>query len=168
MPEYPRSESPSTQMTDTQFIWGDVINRITPYELGIDHCINLEKETDYMGKQALLAEHASGAKRALVGIEIDLEDVVQRFLDNDLAPDVSQRVRWDKLAVRSNDTQIGKASSITWSPTSKRLIGFSCIDKAYAKLQSELVVEWKDFWGKSLGDVNAKVVEMPFIDLKRV
>jgi hypothetical protein len=111
MPEYPRSESPSTQMTDTQFIWGDVINRITPYELGIDHCINLEKETDYMGKQALLAEHASGAKRALVGIEIDLEDVVQRFLDNDLAPDVSQRVRWDKLAVRSNDTQSARRAA---------------------------------------------------------
>ena len=140
---------------------------ITPFELGIGHCVNLNKESDFVGKRALFKEKENGPRKALVGIEIDIQDVVQRFLENNMAPDVSQRVRWDKLGITVNGEQVGQASSITWSPSTGRLIGFACLTIGFSEIDTALSVQWKDFWGKPLGNVKAKVVEKPFIDLKR-
>lgn len=140
---------------------------VTPYELGLGHCVKLDKAADFIGREALVAEHRRGPSRRVVGLTFDVEGVVRLFLDAGLSPDVSPRVRWDHLALRAGDDVVGRASSVTWSPTTSRLIGFGLVPAALADAGTELAVEWADFWGRPLGEAAAEVCEYPFIDLGR-
>ena len=142
-------------------------DHITPFELGVGHCVNLDKRDDFLGKQALIAETKNGSQRGMVGLELDLNGIVNLFIRHGMAPEVSPRVRWDRLKVVHNGNQIGQASSVTWSPTAGKMIGFACVSKDLALAGIELTVQWKDFWGKELDGINAKVVEYPFIKLNR-
>lgn len=142
-------------------------DHITPFELGIGHCVNPAKQDDFLGKQALLAEKKNGSARSMVGLELDLHGIVDLFMQHGMAPEVSPRVRWDRLQVTYHGKQVGQASSITWSPTLGKMIGFACVSKDLAVTGNELTVAWKDFWGKELGAVDATVVEYPFIELNR-
>lgn len=140
---------------------------VTPYELGLGHCVKLDKAADFIGREALAAEHRRGRGRRIVGLTFDVEGIVRLFLDAGLSPDVSPRVRWDHLPLRAGDHVVGRASSVTWSPTTSRLIGFGLVPVELSGAGTELTVEWADFWGRELGESAAEVCEYPFIDLGR-
>jgi aminomethyltransferase len=142
---------------------------VTPYELGLGHCVKLDKAADFIGREALAAERRRRPARKMVGLTFDVEGIVRLLLDAGLSPDVSPRVRWDHLplrAARSHDV-VGRASSVTWSPSTSQLIGFGLVPVELASTGTELAVEWADFWGHGLGMVAATVCEYPFIDLSR-
>ena len=142
---------------------------VTPYELGLGHCVRLDKSADFVGREALAAEHRRGPARRVVGLTFDVEGVVGLFLEAGLSPDVSPRVRWDHLPLRAGagGNVVGRASSVTWSPTTSRLIGFGLVPAELAAPGTELTVEWADFWGRGLGPASARVCEYPFINLSR-
>lgn len=142
---------------------------VTPYELGLDHCVKLDKAADFIGRDALAAERRRGPSRRVVGLTFDVEGIVALFMDAGLAPDVSPRVRWDHLALRagSGGDVVGRASSVTWSPSTSQMIGFGLVPTGLASTGTELEVEWADFWGRGLGLASARVCEYPFIDLNR-
>ena len=140
---------------------------VTPYELGLGHCVKLDKAADFVGREALAAEHRRGPARRMVGLTFDVESIVKLFLDAGLAPDVSPRVRWDHLALRAGPDVVGRASSVTWSPTTSRLIGFGMVPAELTRPQTELTVEWADFWGRPLGEAAVEVCQYPFIELAR-
>lgn len=140
---------------------------VTPYELGLGHCVKLDKAADFVGRGALAAEHERGPARRIVGLDIDLGAVVGLFLDNGRCPDVSPRVRWDHLPLRCGSEVIGRASSVTWSPTASRLIGFGMVPAELSAGAAELTVDWADFWGEPLGPAPAAVCRYPFIELNR-
>ena len=140
---------------------------VTPYELGLGHCVKLDKAADFMGREALAAEHRRGRGRRVVGLTFDVEGVVRLFMDAGLSPDVSPRVRWDHLPLRAGDDVVGRASSVTWSPTTSRLIGFGLVPAELSGAGTELTVQWADFWGRVLGEAAAEVCEYPFIDMDR-
>ena len=141
---------------------------VTPYELDLGHCVNLEGSADFIGREALAAEQRRGPSRRIVGLTFDVEGIVKLFLDAGLSPDVSPRVRWDHLALRdSHGDVMGRASSVTWSPSTSHMIGFGLVPAALAGTATELAVEWADFWGRGLGLASARVCEYPFIDLNR-
>ena len=140
---------------------------VTPYELGLGHCVKLDKAADFIGREALAAEHRRGPARRMVGLTFDVAGIVKLFLDAGMAPDVSPRVRWDHLALRAGADVVGRASSITWSPTTSRLIGFGLVPTELAGAGTELTVEWADFWGRRLGSAAAEVCQYPFIELGR-
>lgn len=139
----------------------------TPYELGLGHCVKLDKAADFVGRGALAAEHGRGPSRRIVGLEIDVGAVVGLFLDNGRCPDVSPRVRWDHLPIRRGPDVVGRASSVTWSPTTSRLIGFGMVPAELAAPSTALTVEWADFWGRPLGPAPATVCNYPFIEMRR-
>jgi aminomethyltransferase len=145
----------------------DAAAHITPYELGIGHCVSLDKAADFIGRDALRAEQAAGPRRAMFGIELDVAELARLALDRGRAPEISPRVRWDRLAVFAAGTQVGAATSITWSPTTRRMIGFACLDRNHSAPGTELQIDWADFWGAPLGRVSARVVPVPFIPLRR-
>ena len=140
---------------------------VTPYELGMGHCVKLDKPADFVGRAALAAEHSRGPARRIVGLEFDVEGIVALFMDAGEAPNVSPRVRWDHLPLCSGGEAAGRASSVTWSPSTSRLIGFGLVPAALAGAGTELTVQWADFWGRPLGPATAQVCEYPFIDLSR-
>lgn len=140
---------------------------VTPFELGLGHCVSPNKRGDFIGRGALRAEHDVGPTRRIVGLTLDVEAITQLFLDNGRAPDVSPRVRWDHLRLSHDGEVVGRASSVTWSPSTSRLIGFGLVPVALSDVGTRLTVQWADHWGVELGPASAEVCGLPFIDLNR-
>jgi glycine cleavage system aminomethyltransferase T len=60
---------------------------------------------------------------------------------------------------------VGRATSLTWSPMLKRMIGFASLPPYLAAPGARVSVEWM-VEGEP-GKVPATVVEIPFLDLAR-
>jgi glycine cleavage system T protein (aminomethyltransferase) len=67
--------------------------------------------------------------------------------------------------VYRGSTQIGKATSTTWSPTLKRMIALASVASAHSKDGTELQIEWTVEAVRHR--VGAKVVPMPFFNPPR-
>jgi aminomethyltransferase len=119
--------------------------KYSPSEIGLGRLVHLDKE-NFVGRSALLAEKkAGGAKRRLVGLEIDWTEVEKRYQEAGLppqAPSIASRVA---VPVYSGNWQVGKATSTTWSPILKKMIALASVSADRAepgtRLQMELTVE---------------------------
>ncbi|HEY0430533.1 MAG TPA: glycine cleavage T C-terminal barrel domain-containing protein, partial [Pyrinomonadaceae bacterium] len=82
-----------------------------------------------------------------------------------LPPAVSPIASRVAVPVFKDGTQVGKATSSTWSPTLKRMIALATVKRPYTepgtKLQFEVTVEAKRH------RVRATVVKTPFFNPKR-
>jgi len=98
-----------------------------PYEAGLERYMDVDKEAEYMCRDALAAIRESGPAKRLVNIFIE-----GAALD-------SPRTDW---AV-SNDagSYVGMVTSATWSPKFESNIAFAIIDAADAALGSKLSVD---------------------------
>ena len=95
------------------------------------------------GKRALIAEkQAGGPARRLVGLELEWAGIEALFAKHDLAPAVSPLVHRDPVPVYKDGKQVGRATSITWGPTIKKMVGFGSVDKQHEKIGTRLSVEW--------------------------
>jgi aminomethyltransferase len=138
----------------------------SPYELGFGRLVALGKASPFNGKRALIAEQRSGGPaRRLVGLELEWAGIEGLFAKHDLAPGVSALVHRDPVPVYKEGRQVGRATSITWGPTIKKMVGFGSVDKQHEKIGTRLSVEWSVEGER--GKVAATVVPMPFLDLER-
>ena len=76
-------------------------------------------------------------------------------------------MRWDHLPLMLGDDVVGRASSVTWSPSASKLVGFGLVPTALAEIGAELTVQWADYWGRQLGPAAVEVCTYPFINLRR-
>jgi aminomethyltransferase len=136
----------------------------SPFELGMDRLVSLEKGR-FIGQRALREEHARGAARKIVGLEIDWNEVEKLYDAAGLAPAVAATASRVAVPVYRNGRQCGKATSTTWSPVLKRMIALATIDQPhYAEgtdLQFEMTVE------AVRHRVRATVVKTPFFNPPR-
>ena len=96
----------------------------SPFELGLGRLVDLKKASPFNGKRALLAEQASGGPaRRLVGLELEWAGIEGLFAKHDLAPAVSPLVHRDPVPVYKEGKQVGRATSVTWGPTIKKMVG---------------------------------------------
>ena len=138
----------------------------SPFELGLGRLVDLQKASPFNGKRALLAEQAAGGPaRRLVGLELEWAGIEGLFAKHDLAPAVSPMVHRDPVPVYKEGKQVGRATSITWGPTIKKMVGFGSVDKRFEQPGTRLSVEWSVEGER--GKVAATVVPMPFLDLER-
>jgi aminomethyltransferase len=138
----------------------------SPFELGLGRLVDLQKASPFNGKRALLAEQASGGPaRRLVGLELEWAGIEGLFAKHDLAPAVSPLVHRDPVPVYKEGKQVGRATSITWGPTIKKMVGFGSVDERFEAIGTRLSVEWSVEGER--GKVAAVVVPMPFLDLER-
>ncbi len=119
--------------------------KYSPSEIGLGRLVHLEKE-HFVGRSALLAEKkAGGPKRRLVGLEIDWTEVEKRYQEVGLAPQAPSIASRVAVPVYSGGTQVGKATSTTWSPILKKMIALASVTSDHAesgtRLQIELTVE---------------------------
>ena len=117
-----------------------------PYEVDLDRLVDLDKEEDFMGKEALARIRDQGVTRKLVGVEIRSE----RLSFNDR-----------KWPVRVGGEEVGMVTSALYSPRLERNIGYAWVPVEHASLGTELEVE------TPLGDAPAVVVEKPFVDPRK-
>jgi aminomethyltransferase len=118
-----------------------------PYEVGLGWLVDLDKEADFIGKEALKRIRAEGIKRKLVGVEIDGEPIEFNL------------TRW---AISRHSTQIGHITSAIYSPRLEKNIGYAMLPIEHAELGTKLTVAIP-----GSGDRLARVVKKLFIDHKK-
>jgi aminomethyltransferase len=138
----------------------------SPFELGLSRLVEFGKAESFTGKAALVAERAAGGPaRRLVGLELDWAGIEGMFARHGLAPMISPFVDRSPVPVYREGRQIGRATSITWGTTIKKMVGFGSIDKAHEKLGTRVSVEYSVEGER--GKVSGTVVPLPFLDLPR-
>jgi glycine cleavage system T protein (aminomethyltransferase) len=139
--------------------------KYSPAEIGLGKLVDLKKE-NFVGREALAAEAKQGGPaRALVGIEIDWNEVEALFDKIGMAPQVPGTASRVPVPVFRAGRQVGKATSTTWSPTLKKMIALACVGREHAKVGTSLHMEMTVEAVRHT--VAAKVVPTPFFNPPR-
>ena len=138
--------------------------KYTPYEMGLGRLVSLDKGR-FVGQRALREEHRRGHARQVVGLEVEwseLESIYDRF---GLPPTVGATASRVAVPIYRGGRQIGKATTTTWSPVLKKMIGLGTVDRHHyadgTKVQIEMTVEAVRY------KVTATVVKTPFFNPPR-
>jgi glycine cleavage system T protein (aminomethyltransferase) len=137
--------------------------KYSPYEMGLGRLVSLDKG-NFVGQKALAEESRRGAARQVVGLEIGWPEVESIYERVGLPPAVSSIASRVAVPVYSDGTQLGKATSTTWSPTLKKMIALATIKSDFAKpgtrVEVEMTVE------AIRHRVGARVMQTPFYNPK--
>lgn len=117
----------------------ELSSEITPLEAGLGFAVKLDKQADFIGKDALIQQKEQGLKRKIVGIEM-----------------IDKGIPRHGYRIFKGDQQIGVVTTGTQSPTLKKNIGLALLNLEYTTLDTEVEVEIR---GKRL---KAKVIATPF------
>src|SRR5581483_3887037 len=133
--------------------------RYYPDEIGLGRMVQLEKE-NFIGRNALVEAQRLGTKRRLVGLEIDWTEAEKFYDEFGLPPQVSSIASRVAVPVYKGSRQVGRATSITWSPLLKKMIALASIATEHSatgtRLQIEFTVE------AVRRNIGASVVQLPF------
>jgi aminomethyltransferase len=137
--------------------------KYSPLEMSLGRLVNLDKSR-FIGRQALIDEARRGHAKQIVGIEINWTEVEQHYEKVGLPPAVSPIASRVAVRVYKNGSQIGKATSTTWSPTLKKMIALATVKREFANsgtgIEIEITVE------AVRHRVGATVVKTPFYNPK--
>ncbi|PIC65309.1 glycine cleavage system protein T [Sporosarcina sp. P13] len=112
---------------------------ISPLEAGLGFVVKLNKEQDFIGKEALKRQKEQGLKRKLVGLEM-----------------IDKGIPRTGYKIYSGEAEVGEVTTGTQSPTLKKNIGFALLTTELTELGTEVEVEIRS---KRL---KAKVIGTPF------
>jgi aminomethyltransferase len=137
----------------------------SPFEIGLGRLVDLGKAS-FVGRHALeLEQRRGGPTRRLVGLDLDWIGIEARYAAHDLPPMVSPTVNRDAVPVYRSGRRVGRATSVAWGPTIKKMVGFGSVPPSLATPGTRVSVEWTVEGER--GAVAATVVELPFLDLER-
>jgi aminomethyltransferase len=125
----------------------------SPLELGLGWLVDFKKG-HFTGRRALLAEQARGARRRLVGLDIEGNKPAHNSL----------------LYADSKATEeVGSVTSAVWSPTCKSNIALAMLDAPHfelgAQVWAEIYLNRELLWERRVA--RARVVERPFFAPER-
>jgi glycine cleavage system T protein (aminomethyltransferase) len=136
----------------------------TPFELGLDWAVDLEKE-NFVGKRALVEAAKRGPAWRFVGIEVAWESLEELYADAGLAPQLPATAWRGSVPLSVDGDQVGYATSGGWSPLLKKYIALAHLESHHArpgaKLEMEVTVEHRPVHAA------ARVVRKPFFDPER-
>jgi aminomethyltransferase len=138
--------------------------RYSPAEIGLGKLVDLKKD-NFVGRTALAAEEKKGAERALVGLEINWNEVEALYDKMGMAPQVPSMASRVAVPVYRGGKHVGKATSTTWSPTLKKMIALACVERDSSTVGSTLSMEITVEAVRHT--VSAKIVAMPFFNPAR-
>lgn len=121
-------------------LYGQELSKeISPLEAGLGFVVKVNKEEDFIGKEALQKQKEDGVSRKLVGIEM-----------------IDKGIPRTGYPVLVNEEEIGEVTTGTQSPTLNKNIGFALIQSEYANEGQEVIVQVRK------RQLNAVVVKTPF------
>lgn len=121
----------------------------TPFHLGMERLIDLDKPVDFVGKEALTRIASEGVAWKLVGIAFDPEALA------------GEAAAFARKPLLRNGEEVGTTTVVVYSPRLQSAIGFARIDAHYSALGSEFEIQGLD------GTRRARVVETPFFDARK-
>lgn len=117
----------------------------SPYEMGLGWTVNLDKPRYFVGRRALEREHREGSTWKLMGFEVDWEGLERLYAAVGLPPQIPAMAVRGSLPVMREGTQVGYASTSTWSPVLKKYIALVHLERPYyepgTRLSLEITVE---------------------------
>jgi aminomethyltransferase len=139
----------------------------SPFELGVlGRFVSFKKEVDYVGRRALEREQAGGGPaRRLVGVEMNWPGLERLYASIGLFPMVSATASREAVPVYDGRDQVGKATSTTWSPALKKMIGLASMSADHAETGTAVEIEWTVEARRRR--IPARVVDLPFFDPPR-
>jgi len=99
------------------------------------------KKGPFIGRKALAEEIRRGQARQIVGLEIDWTDVERRYEAVGLPPTAPAATSRVAVPVYKGSTQVGRATSTTWSPVMKKLVALATIDAPHFAMGTRLEME---------------------------
>ncbi len=95
----------------------------SPYEIGLGRLVSTDK-ADYVGRRALVEEQRRGGPaRRLVGLTLDWYGIEGLYDAHGIPPAISATVDRSPVPVFEGGRQVGKVTSLGWSPILKQAIG---------------------------------------------
>ncbi len=136
----------------------------SPFELGIlGRFVDFQKETNFVGRRALEREQKRGGPpRRLVGLELEWEPLEDLYRAKGLTPTLEPAASRAPLPVYTRGRQVGKATSTTWSPILKKVVGLASLDAGQCATGTRIEIEWTVEAQRSR--TPATVVELPFFN----
>jgi len=127
----------------------------SPYELNLGHFIDFSSEK-FIGYDALYKNSDTKNLKKLVGLELDWQNLPNT------EPKEFKRVRWYPVSAYQNDTEIGYVTSIVWSPTLKKVIGFGHLNNECFDTTQKIDLLWENN-----EKISASLCPFPFYKVKR-
>jgi aminomethyltransferase len=139
----------------------------SPFELGIlGRFVDFGKKAEFVGRRALEREQRRGGPpRRLVGLELEWEPLESLYLAKGLTPEMEAVASREPLPLYRRNRQVGKATSTTWSPTLKKMVGLASVRADHSALGTKLEIEWTV--EATRHRTPATVVELPFFNPAR-
>jgi len=138
--------------------------KYSPFEMGLGRLVNLDKNR-FVGQQALIEEKKRRQAKLIVGLEIDWTEVEKLYEKVGLPPAVSPIASRVAVPIFHDGSQIGKATSTTWSPVLKKMIALATVAGVFSKpatrIEIEITIE------AVRHRVRAQVVKTPFYNPKQ-
>jgi aminomethyltransferase len=118
--------------------------KYSPHELGLGRLVDMKKAA-FVGRAALAEEVKRGVARQIVGLEVDWTEVEKLYEAVGLPPTAPAATSRVAVPIYKGRTQVGRATSTTWSTTLKKLIALATIDVPHysvgTKVEMEITVE---------------------------
>lgn len=103
----------------------------SPYEISLGWTVNLDR-APFNGQLALRKEKENGSNWAVVGLDISWSEIEKLYNKHGLPPEIGSTAWRDSIPLYSDSTkrsQIGYATSGTWSPILKKNIALATVQK---------------------------------------
>jgi len=147
--------------TSTTHAWIEP-QKSSPFELGLDWTVALDKQGYFVGRRALEREKREGSAWKMMGLEVEWEGMERLFKGVGLPPQIPSMAMRGSLPVMVGNVQVGYASTSTWSPLLKKYIALAHLQKPYyevgTNVRMEITVE------HHRQHAPAKVVKLPFYE----
>ena len=147
--------------TSTSHAWIEP-QKSSPFELGLDWTVALDKQGYFVGRRALEREKRDGSAWKMMGLEVEWEGMEKLFKSVGLPPQIPGMAVRGSLPIMVGNVQVGYASTSTWSPLLKKYIALAHLQKPYyqvgTNVRMEITVE------HHRQHAPAKVVKLPFYE----
>ncbi|HNB51801.1 MAG TPA: aminomethyltransferase family protein [Anaerolineales bacterium] len=134
----------------------------SPFEIGLGWAVKFAEGKDFVGRKALEAEAKHGSTWATVGLEIDWVSLEKIYGAKDLPVQVTGRSNRSSVPLYVGHRQVGYVTSHTFSPILKRYIGLATLETQFAKVGTELEMEFTVEHHRERG--RAVVGKLPFYE----
>ncbi len=147
--------------TSTSHAWIEP-QKSSPFELGLEWTVALDKQGYFVGRRALEREKREGSAWKMMGLEVEWEGMEKLFKNVGLPPQIPGMAVRGSLPIMVGNVQVGYASTSTWSPLLKKYIALAHLQKPYyevgTNVRMEITVE------HHRQHAPAKVVKLPFYE----
>ncbi|HXF86400.1 MAG TPA: aminomethyltransferase family protein [Anaerolineales bacterium] len=147
--------------TSTTHAWIES-QKSSPFELGLDWTVALDKPGYFVGRRALEREKKEGSAWKLMGLEVDWDGMERLFKAVGLPPQIPGMAVRASLPILVGNVQVGYASTSSWSPLLKKYIALAHLQRPYyevgTKVRLEVTIEHHRQYAP------ARVVKLPFYE----